>query len=347
LEELEVLAAATTSATDRRPPASPPLHGHVSVVGYGENGYPGHSVDPSRPGVPMTSPTTEPTHDALNDPVDHLRITHEQLAILRSVLPLEELPVDPRIREHAVEVGERGPETLAGAVALQTFTAPKLERTTAYRFQRRGILNEHLFHAWPASGYDYPALTTVIFEMNGAIILGADLIPIADVAFYREYYGRWYAEHTDLVREFWPRLTPFLRTQSPPPDAYFTNQLGSRLAVLTDLSPDAMPVALDYVRELTRLWTTLWSRAEPTPEIHRDHVEARRKALMTRAYKGLDYHSPASPSLASVIGWTGANLMFDHVFGPDDPDQGLDTRRTYLDVEVSPGTEARQANRSS
>jgi hypothetical protein len=31
-----------------------------------------------------------------------------------------------------------------------------------------------------------------------------------------------------------------------------------------------------------------------------------------------------------VLGWTGANLMFDGVFGPDDPPQVMDARRRYL-----------------
>jgi hypothetical protein len=65
---------------------------------------------------------------------------------------------------------------------------------------------------------------------------------------------------------------------------------------------------------------------------------------MTKAYKGLDYHSPASRSLASVLGWPGANAMFDHVFGPDVDPQPDDGPRTYLGVAVSPGTEARRAS---
>jgi len=293
----------------------------------------------------MPSSAADPTLVAVSDPVDHLGITAEQLAVVARVVELSELPVDPRIRHQVLSPGDRGPDSGAGAVTLRSFTGPKIERVTAYRFQRTGLLNEHLFHAWPAAGYDFPALTTVIFEMKGWVILGADLIPIADVAFYREYYSQWHGEHTDLVQEFWPRLQPHLMTQSPPPDAYFTNQLGSRLAVLANLHADALPVALDYVRGLTALWTRLWERAEPTPEEHRAHVDARRWNLMKKAYKGLDYHSPAGPSLASVLGWEGANLMFDHVFGPDDPPQPLDARRTYLGVEVSPGTAARQANR--
>ena len=271
----------------------------------------------------------------MSDPVDHLGITAEQLALVRRAIPLEELPVDPRIRHQVLSPGDRGPDSGGGAVTLQTFTGPKVERATAYRFQRAGLLNEHLFHAWPAAGYDYPALTTVIFEMKGWIVLGADLIPLADVAFYRDYYATWHGEHSALVREFWPRLQPHLMTPSPPPDAYFTNQLGSRLAVLANLHTDALPAALDYVRGLTTLWTQLWERAEPTPEEHHAHVDARRWNLMKKAYKGLDYHSPAGPSLASVLGWEGANLMFDHVFGPDEPPQPLGGQRTYLGGGVS------------
>ena len=288
-------------------------------------------------------------HDATApaNPIDTLGLIDAQRAIVADVVPLEPLPVDPRIAHEVLEAGRAFPESLAGAIRLSTAHGPRVGRTTAYRFQRRGILNEHLFHAWPAQGYDLPALTTVVFELPDALILGADLIPIADVAFDREYYGRWYAEHTDLVAEHWPRLRPHLLAPSPAPDAYFTNQLGSRLAVLTNLTADGFGSAVDYVLALTELWTRLWERAEPTPVARREQTEARRVQLMTRAYKGLDYHSPASRSLASVLGWTGANLVFDHVFGPDEPEQPLDERRSYLDVEVSPGTSARVAARAT
>jgi hypothetical protein len=280
-------------------------------------------------------------------PADTLGLIGAQRAIVAGAVPLEPLPVDPRIAFEVHEAGGTSPESMPGAITLSTAHGPKLKRTTAYRFQRRDILNEHLFHAWPGEGYDFPALTTVVFELPNALILGADLIPIADVAFDREYYGRWYAEHTDLVAEHWPRLSPHLLAPSPAPDAYFTNQLGSRLAVLTNLRPEGFGAAVDYVLALTELWTRLWERAEPSPAAYRDQTEARRHQLMTRAYKGLDYHSPASPSLASVLGWTGANLVFDHVFGPDVPEQALDQRRTYLDVEVSPGTAARVSARDA
>jgi len=300
----------------------------------------------------VIAPRTEPVDvrrghdpDAPSTPTDTLGLIAAQRSILAGVVPLVPLPVDPRIAHEVLEVAATSADSLAGAITLSTALGPRLARTTAYRFQRRDILNEHLFHAWPAEGYDLPALTTVVFELPHALILGADLIPIADVAFDREYYGRWYAEHTDLVSEHWPRLSPHLLSPSPAPDAYFTNQLGSRLAVLTNLRPDGFGAAVDYVLALTELWTRLWQRAEPSPAAHREQTEARRVQLMTRAYKGLDYHSPASPSLASVLGWTGANLVFDHVFGPDDPEQPLDGRRTYLDVEVSPGTAARVAAR--
>ena len=57
----------------------------------------------------------------------------------------------------------------------------------------------------------------------------------------------WIQAETDLVAEHWPRITPHLLAPSPPPDAYFTNQLGSRLAVLTNLRPDGFGAAVDFV----------------------------------------------------------------------------------------------------
>ena len=106
---------------------------------------------------------------------------------------------------------------------------------------------------------------------------------------------------------------------------------------------DAAKEGLDLPTRRTREqrtehWTTLHAQAQSRTDADAAAVEARRVQLMTKAYKALDYHSPASDGLASVLGWTGANLMFDHVFGPDLEDQGLDHKRTYLEVEVSPGT---------
>ncbi|CAB4881579.1 unannotated protein [freshwater metagenome] len=104
------------------------------------------------------------------------------------------------------------------------------------------------------------------------------------------------------------------------------------------LTPDGLEPAKEFLLDLTAHWTTLHAMAQPRTDAQAGAVEARRVQLMTKAYKALDYHSPASDGLASVLGWPGANLMFDHVFGPDVIDQGLEGRRTYLDVEVSPGT---------
>ena len=287
--------------------------------------------------------------DVVTDPVDHLGITQQQLAIVREAIELTELRVDPRIRDRVLAPGDGGDATLGGAVRMQSFTGPKLERLSTYRFQRAGILNEHLFHAWPGAGYDFPVLTTVVFEMVGGwIMLGVDMPPVVDVVFDREYYGRYYEGLTAALTEHWPRLSPHLRRPNPQPDAYFTNQLGSRLSVLVDLDGEAMPVALDYVRAVTRAWVDAWASAEPVEDpALRAQIDLRRWTLMKKAYKGLDYHSPAGPSLASVLGWEGANLMFDHVFGPDEPEQPLTHQRRYLGVDVSPGTKARQAQRGA
>ena len=104
------------------------------------------------------------------------------------------------------------------------------------------------------------------------------------------------------------------------------------------LTHSGLDPARDFLLDLTEHWTTLHARAERRTDEDAPAVEARRVQLMTKAYKALDYHSPASDGLASVLGWAGANLMFDHVFGPDLQDQGLDHKRTYLEVDVSPGT---------
>lgn len=266
---------------------------------------------------------------------DSLGLNDLQLQIVSDAVPLEPLAVDELVADRVIDAG---PTNEAGAVRVRCFTGPKISRLTAYRFHRAETLNEHLFHAWPAEGYDLPALTTVIFEMPQMTILGADLLPIADPIFDRTYYGRWLVGYADLLAEHWPGLVAHRLGPEPPPDPYFTKQIGSVLSVLLYLDNDAVPAATAFLHALTRHWTQLHSGAEPRRDALAAATEARRVQLMTRAYKGLDYHSPASDGLASVLGWAGANRMFDSVFGDDAEPQPLDQRRTYLDVAVSPGT---------
>lgn len=268
---------------------------------------------------------------------DTLGLNDRQLAIIEGAISLTPLPVDERIADRAY------PESATnkpGAIRTRCFTSEKISRLTAYRFHREALLNEHLFHIWPAVGYDYPALTTVVFERPDMCILGADLLPIADVVFDRTYYGRWMLGYAELLAEHWPGLIQHRLGPEPAPDPYFTNQIGSTTSVLLYLDTAAIPAAIEFLTALTEHWLTLHAQAEPRADDQAAAVEARRVQLMTQAYKALDYHSPASDSLAAVMGWEGANLQFDAVFGPDAVDQGLGAKRTYLDLVISPGTVA-------
>ena len=274
------------------------------------------------------------------DPVDHLGLNTLQLGVARAKLDLRPLDVDPLIAHRVYAAGEGAEGSEAGAVHVESYESDQIERFTVYRYHRSGVLNEHLCHGWPAAGYDFPALTTVVFEFPQMTVLGADLLPIADVAFDRTYYGRWMLGYADLLEKHWPELIAHRPGTEPAPDAYFTNQVGSTLSVLMYLDADAVEPAVAFLREVTELWADLAADAKPRVE-DAEAVEARRIALMKRAYKGLDYHSPASDGLAAVLGWRGANLMFDHVFGPDAEPQTMDGRRTYLDVTTSPGAAPR------
>jgi hypothetical protein len=268
---------------------------------------------------------------------DTLGLNDRQLDIVQGAIALTALPVDERIADR---VYPETPTNQPGAIRTRCFTSDKISRLTAYRFHRSGMLNEHLFHIWPAQGYDYPALTTVVFERPDMMILGADLLPIADVVFDRTYYGRWMLGYAELLAEHWPGLIQHRLGPEPAPDPYFTNQIGSTTSVLLYLDVAAIPAAVDFLTALTEHWLTLHAQAEPRTDDQAAAVEARRVQLMTKAYKALDYHSPASNSLAAVMRWPGANLQFDAVFGPDEVDQGLDAKRSYLDVVISPGTVA-------
>lgn len=276
----------------------------------------------------------------VNVPEDRLGLNATQVGIAAGAFDLTPLPVDPLIADRAYAAGEAAEGSEAGYVHLESYENPKIERLTAYRYHRSGVLNEHLFHGWPAAGYDFPAITTVVFEFPTMTVVGADLLPIADVAFDHTYYGRWMLGWAELLDQHWPGLIAHRVGPEPAPDCYFTNQIGSPLSALLFLDTDAVQAGMDLVTELTEHWTTLVQRAEPRVE-DAEAVERRRLALMKRAYKGLDYHSPAGDGLAAVLGWRGANLMFDHVFGPDAVPQTMDARRTYLDVATSPGAAPR------
>ena len=132
------------------------------------------------------------------DPQDSLALNDAQLNIIQRAIALEPMPVDERIADRTYEATATNE---AGRVRLRNFTDPKISRLTAYRFHRENMLNEHLFHIWPAKGFDFPALTTVIFEMPQVLILGADLLPIADVIFDRTYYGRWMLGYSEVLKK--------------------------------------------------------------------------------------------------------------------------------------------------
>lgn len=278
---------------------------------------------------------------AIDQSADLLGLNATQLRLCHDRLQLRPLPVDPLIADRTYRAGDGAPDSEAGAVHLQSFESDRIERFTVYRFHRAGVLNEHLCHGWPGAGYDFPALTTVVFEFPTMTIVGADLLPIADVAFDRTYYGRWMLGYADLLEQHWSSLIAHRIGPEPPPNAYFTNQVGSTLSVLLYLDVDATDPAVSFIADLTDHWAGLVTEATPRVD-DAEAVEARRHALMKRAYKGLDYHSPASDGLAAVLGWRGANAMFDHVFGPDEVPQTSDGRRVYLDVERSPGAAPRR-----
>jgi hypothetical protein len=269
---------------------------------------------------------------------DTLGLRADQAQILGDALQWQPLPVPDLIAHNLIEAG---PGNEAGAVDVDSYTAAKIERSTLYRFHRSGMLNEHLAHAWPGPGYDFPALTTVIFEMPEVCIIGADFIPVGDVAFDQTYYGRHMLGYADVVARHWPTLTSYRLGPEPPPSPYFTLQVGSSVGVLLYLDPAAIAAGKEFLLDVTAEWTNVYRDADPVADADAVRVEARRLAVMKRAYKGLDYHSPAGAGLASVLGWTGANMMFDAVFGPDDPPQVADGQRTYLDVDISPGTPPR------
>jgi hypothetical protein len=275
---------------------------------------------------------------AINEVEDRLGMNAAQVAIVRGRIELTPLPVDPLIADRVYAAGEGAGGTEAGAVHLESYSAPGIERFTAYRYHRSGVLNEHLCHGWAAEGFDFPTLTTVIFEFPQMTIVGADLLPIADVAFDLTYYGRYMLGYAALLERHWPNLIAHRLGPEPAPDVYFTNQVGSAASVLLYLDTDAVEPAKEFILELTQLWADIAANAQPRDRDDNAAVEARRIALMKRAYKGLDYHSPASDGLAAVLGWRGANLMFDHVFGPDLDPKPVDSRRTYLNVVSTPGS---------
>jgi hypothetical protein len=266
--------------------------------------------------------------------VDTVGLLAGQRDLLTGAIDFSPLPVDPMIEHRVIDAG---PTNEAGAVDVWCATAPTIERFTTYRFHRRDVLNEHLCHVWPAAGQEFPALTTVLFEMAGLCIVGADFVPVGDVVFDREYYGRHLLGFSEVVDRYWPALVAHRVGAEPAPSPYFTLQVGSAGGVLAYLSADAREVIKEFLLEVTAAWVRMHADAEPAPAQRAAAVEARRIALMRHAYKGLDYHSPAADGLASVLGWEGANRMFDHVFGPDEPPQPTDRRRAYLEVRHSPG----------
>jgi hypothetical protein len=266
---------------------------------------------------------------------DSVGLLAEQRRILTESIDFRPLPVDPLIEHRSIAAA---PGNEAGRVDVVSCSAESVERFTTYRFHRADTLTEHLCHVWPGPGWEFPALTTVLFELPEVCIVGADFVPVGDVAFDRTYYGRYLLGFADVVQRHWPALIAHRIGPEPPPSPYFTLQVGSAAGVLAYLSPAAIPAVIDFLCDVTTAWAQMHDGAQPAPPDRAARVEERRLAVMKQAYKGLDYHSPAGDGLASVLGWEGANRMFDAVFGPDDPPQPTDRRRRYLEVDQTPGS---------
>jgi hypothetical protein len=237
---------------------------------------------------------------------DDLQQAEAYLELLHRRLPLTPLPVPDHVRRCETE---RGWEDLA------LFTAPKIERITVHRFFALGRVREHLCLGWPAEDYDFPALGLDLYEHADHFNLTADFLPMQDIAYHRDYYDRYLAGYKDLVYSWWPKLIEHRVEPVEPPRAYFTNQLGSCLALHLPLRYEGLPTALAFQREAVGVWLDVWDRAEPVSEAERERYNTRRNQLIRGAYKRSDYDSVASKVMAAVVGWETTNGIFDAVFG--------------------------------
>ncbi|GIW09672.1 MAG: hypothetical protein KatS3mg061_0729 [Dehalococcoidia bacterium] len=228
-------------------------------------------------------------------------------ALLEQRLPLEPLPVPEHVR---YAESERGWEDLL------LFRAPKIERITLHRFFAYGRVREHLCLGWPAEDYDFPAIGLDLYEHAASFTLVADLLPMQDLAFHRDYYDRYLRGYQQVLTRWWPQLLAHVVQPLPPPPAYFTNQLGSCLALHLPLQYTGLEEAQAFQREVLSCWLDVWEQAEPLPEAERAAYNHRREVLIRQAYKRSDYESIASKVMASVVGWETTNGIFDAVFGP-------------------------------
>lgn len=251
---------------------------------------------------------------------DDLHYIDRMLAVFRESVPLEPRPVDPRIAAFRDEQTD---------LRVTSWTGPKIDRLTLYTFFAKDRLKEHLCLLWPAPDVAIPNLAMVVMEYGPSIIVSSDLMPMQDLAFHPGYYDRYMGSYRALVQEWWPRLTAHRAVPDPAPMGYFTGNLGSSLAVLLALKPEARELGVAYQEAVVRCWLEVAAWAEPLPAEERAAFTARREAFLLGAYKALDYASPAAPSLAKNLGWERTNLLFDAVFGEDGTGQPLDAQRRY------------------
>lgn len=237
---------------------------------------------------------------------DDLKQADAYLALLQERLPLEPIPVPDHVRRC---------ETERGWEDLFVFRAPKIERITVHRFFALGRVREHLCLGWPAEDYDLPGLGIDLYERPDHFNLTADFLPMQDIAYHRDYYDRYLAGYKELVYAWWPKLIEHRVEPTPPPPAYFTNQLGSCLALHLPLRYEGLQTALAFQREAVKVWLDVWEKAEPVPEPERARYNARREQLIRGAYKRSDYDSVASKIMAAVVGWETTNGIFDAIFG--------------------------------
>ncbi len=251
---------------------------------------------------------------------DDLHYVDRMLGVFRERVALQARPVDPRIaswQDHQTDL------------RVTSWSGPAIDRLTLYTFFAKDRLKEHLCLLWPAADVAIPNLAMVIMEYGPSIIVAADLMPMQDLAWHPGYYDRYMGGYRALVQEWWPRLTAHRAVPDPAPMGYFTGNLGSSLAVLLALTPEAREPGMAFQEAVARCWLDVAAGAEPVPAAEQPAFAARREAFILGAYKALDYASPAAPSLAKNLGWERTNLLFDTVFGEDREPQPLDGPRTY------------------
>lgn len=193
----------------------------------------------------------------------------------------------------------------------------RLEQATVHEFRSVGKVTEWNMIGVPANGWDFPGVHLVLYQFPGRLHLVADLVPLADVVFQRDYYPRYLDAHREIVARWWKEIVSAASLPDQPPPARAYQQAGSALEISLYLDPSALDVATAFLAEAALGWAAVVAAAEPVGDpALAAAIDLRKDTLFRTFWKAADRQGVAFGIMAEVVGEDLSGQLFDMLWGP-------------------------------